>query len=260
MATAPAATLDVSIKGPLVRHIITLADSKRILGIRYSDWLLGAPSIETGIAASSMAQDEWGHARLLYAMLKDLGVDPTPVERDRPAAEYANLDPLDEPFSDWAAVVAGMVAVDTALSTALEELAAGSFEPARARIPKMLMEEAFHRDLGYAWFKRLAGGSAEATDRLRSSLLAALPRTLAWLEPDDASFQTLVRTGVVREGASERYWLQYGPLFEGVGVRASDVEPERGGWDAARSRGPGHPDLQAVEQARGDRNRALLVE
>ena len=48
----------------LRRLILTLADSKRMMGIRYSDWLLGAPSIEAGIAVSSMAQDEWGHARL----------------------------------------------------------------------------------------------------------------------------------------------------------------------------------------------------
>ena len=74
--------------GPLARHILSLADTKRLLGIRYSDWILGSPSIETGIAASSMAQDEWGHARLLYSMLKRLGFDPVAVEQDRPAERY----------------------------------------------------------------------------------------------------------------------------------------------------------------------------
>jgi 1,2-phenylacetyl-CoA epoxidase catalytic subunit len=55
---------------PLLRSLIlTLADTKRLLGIRYSDWMLGAPTLETGIAASSMAQDEWGHSRLTYALL-----------------------------------------------------------------------------------------------------------------------------------------------------------------------------------------------
>ena len=252
--------LDLSIESALIRHIITLADSKRILGIRYSDWLLGAPSIETGIAASSMAQDEWGHARLLYAMLKDLGVDPAAVERERPAVEYASLDPLDERFADWASVVSAMVCVDTALTAALEAFAAGSFEPARSRIPKMVMEETFHRDLGHAWFRRLASGSEEATERLSSSLTAMLPRTVAWLEPTDASFRALVAAGLVEEGATERFWVQHGAVFEGVGVNRSTVEAVREGWDESRSRGPGHPDLQTIEQARGDRNRALLVE
>ena len=36
--------------------ILALADSKRILGIRYADWVLGAPELEASIAASSMAQ------------------------------------------------------------------------------------------------------------------------------------------------------------------------------------------------------------
>ncbi len=75
--------LDDTGRAALRRLVTTLADSKRLMGIRYSDWLLGAPSIETGIATSSMAQDEWGHARLLYSMLKELDVDPVGVERDR---------------------------------------------------------------------------------------------------------------------------------------------------------------------------------
>jgi phenylacetate-CoA oxygenase PaaI subunit len=253
-------TLAPEVQAALARHVITLADSKRILGIRYSDWLLGAPSIETGIAASSMAQDEWGHARLLYAMLKDLGIDPGPVERDRPAEQYARLEALDEPVPDWAALVAVMVAVDTALSAALDAFARGCYEPARSRVPKMLMEEEFHRDLGLAWFRRLAAGSEEATRRLAESLEAVLPRTLAWLDPDDEPHRTLVGAGMVAEGAKDRYLAQYGAVFEGVGVRLDAVAPERGGWDVARSRGPGRPAAEVVEQARGDRNRALLVE
>src|SRR5262249_21343065 len=153
-----------------------------LLGIRYSDWLLGSPSIETGIAASSMAQDEWGHARLLYAMLKDCGLDPATVERERPAPDYASVDALDGPLPDWAAVVGMMVAVDTAVSCALDAFANGSYEAARSRIPKMLAEETFHRDLGLAWFRRLASSSGEATDRLADSLRSMLPRTVAWLD------------------------------------------------------------------------------
>jgi 1,2-phenylacetyl-CoA epoxidase catalytic subunit len=249
-----------TLRTALVRHVVTLADTKRILGIRYSDWLLGAPSIETGIAASSMAQDEWGHARLLYAMLKDLDADPTPVERERPAEAYASVDPLDRKLPDWAAVVATMVGVDAALSAALECFAAGEFEPARSRVPKMLMEETFHWDLGCAWFRRLAAGSEAARRRLAESLVAQLPRTLAWLEPRDQPFEELTRAGVVTAGATERFWSRTGPLFEAVGVAAGTVAPEAEGWDLARGRGPGHPDEDAVERARGDLNRALLVE
>jgi phenylacetate-CoA oxygenase PaaI subunit len=240
--------------------VITLADSKRLLGIRYSDWLLGSPSIETGIAASSMAQDEWGHARLLYAMLKELGLDPAAVERDRSAEEYASVDVLDRRFTDWAEVVTAMATVDTALSLALEAFASGTFEPARSRIPKMLAEEVFHRDLGVAWFSRLAGGSEAARRRLTTAVQDMLPRTMAWLEPADAQYGALLTAGVVGGRSMDAYRAQMAPVLERVGFSLAAVQPERTGWDLARSRGPGHPDEEAVERARGDKNRALLVE
>ena len=64
-----AAELSDDARAALRSLILTLADSKRVLGLRYSDRMLGAPTLEAGIAASSMAQDEWGHARLTYALL-----------------------------------------------------------------------------------------------------------------------------------------------------------------------------------------------
>ena len=132
-AKVRAEDLDEATRAALQRLILTLADTKRLMGLRYSDWVLGAPSIETGIAASSMSQDEWGHARLLYAMLKDFGVTPATVEHERPAAAYASVDPLDRAFPDWAAVVAGMVVVDGAATTALEAFSRGRFAPASSR-------------------------------------------------------------------------------------------------------------------------------
>ena len=154
--------LDDGARAALRRLLLTLADSKRLMGIRYSDWLLGAPSIEAGIATSSMSQDEWGHARLLYAMLKGLGEDPVAVEHERSDEAYASLDPLDTAFPDWAAVVAGMVLVDGALTVALEAFSRGSFEPATTRVPKMLAEEEFHASLGRAWYRRLGEEAARA--------------------------------------------------------------------------------------------------
>lgn len=253
-------SLDGPTRDALQRLILTLADSKRLMGIRYSDWLLGAPSIETGIAASSMAQDEWGHARLLYAMLKDLDVDPGPVEHERPADAYASVDALDRPFENWAGVVAGMVVVDGALTVALEGFAGGGLESARTRVPKMLSEEEFHASLGVAWYRRLAGATEEARELLATATRSMLPPVLAWLGADDDAARALVNAGVTRSGASlvETYRDRVRDVVAEVGVDAA-AEPSTG-WDAARARGPGHPDEEAVERARGDRNRALFVE
>lgn len=248
--------------GPLARHILSLADTKRLLGIRYSDWILGSPSIETGIAASAMAQDEWGHARLLYSMLKRLGFDPVAVEQDRPAGRYYSAPALDDPFPDWAAFVAATVIVDGALAVALESFAHGSFALARSRVPKMLAEEEFHRQFGAAWFARLANAGGEGAARLEGAARAMLPTTLAWLLPGDSAYETLVaecglwETARVREGFEARV----GAELAAVGLSLDEIPPARAGWDPERRRGPGAPGEEAVERARGDRNRALFVE
>ena len=254
--------LDTGTRDALRRLILTLADSKRLLGIRYSDWLLGAPSVETAIAASAMAQDEWGHARLLYAMLKDFEVDPMEVEHHRPPEGYASVDGLDEPFEDWAEVCAGIVVVDGALSVALEAFSQGRYSTATGRVPKMLGEEEFHADMGSAWFRRLSRGSSEARERLGAGVDRLLGRTLAWLAPSDDLHGRLVEQGLTEsaEALRARFEERVGPTLEVLDVDAAAAEPEREGWDPERGRGPGHPDDDAVERARGDRNRDLFVE
>lgn len=254
--------LDSDVEMPLRRLILGLADSKRLLGIRYSDWLLGAPSVETAIAASAMAQDEWGHARLLYAMLKDFELDPMVFEHERAPAEYASVDCLDDPFEDWAGVVAAIVVVDGALTVALDGFGGGGWETARGRVPKMLAEEEFHADMGRAWFRRLARGSDEARERLGAAVERFLGRTLAWLAPDDDSHERLAAAGITAPAPElrARFEERTAPILETLDVALDAVEPVRDGWDGERGRGPGHPDDDAVERARGDRNRDLFVE
>lgn len=255
------AALDQDQKAALERLLLTLADSKRLMGIRYSDWTIGAPSIETGIAASSMSQDEWGHARLLYSMFKGLDRDPVPLEHDRPASEYASVAELDEEMPDWAAVVAAMVLVDGALSAVLGSFAEGTFEPAQQRVPKMLAEEEFHASLGAAWFKRLAAAEGEAADLLKAAVDRMLPGLLAWVGADDAPMKALEGLGVIGAPADrlEAFHTSVRDLTALLGIDVTSVDAS-GDWDEQRGRTEGHLAEEAAERARGDKNRALFVE
>lgn len=259
---ATAAALQPAVREALRRQVLRLADGKRLLGLRYSDWLLGAPSLEACIAASSMAQDEWGHARLLYAMLKDVGEDPGVAERERRAGAYCSPPALDGPFADWCAFVVANVVVDGALYFALQGLAEGAYEIGRSRIPKMLAEEEFHRVHGLAWLRRLAGGGAVARARLREECERVLASTLAWLDPADGPADLLAAEELAVPGAvlRERFVADVGPALQLVDVDAAAVAPDRQGWHEARGRGPGEPDEDSVRRARGDKNRALFVE
>ena len=53
----------------------SLADNKAALGRRYAEWAVSAPTLESAVAAAAMAQDELGHSRSTYPVLKALGVE-----------------------------------------------------------------------------------------------------------------------------------------------------------------------------------------
>jgi 1,2-phenylacetyl-CoA epoxidase catalytic subunit len=155
-----------------------------------------------------------------------------------------------------------MVLVDGALTVALEGFSAGSFEPATTRVPKMLAEEEFHDSLAEAWYRRLAtSASDEARELLGAATRTMLPPMLAWLGAEDAAAKALVSAGVTAPAAKlvADYRARVGALVAEVGVDVASVSPGTG-WDSVRGRGPGHPDPDACERARGDRNRMLFVE
>ena len=254
-------TLNEDQRDALVRLIVTLADSKRLMGIRYSDWTLGAPSIETGVSMASMTQDEWGHARLLYAMLKTLDIDPGPFEYERTGDKFASVSALDREPLDWAAVVALMVLADGALSTMLRSVAQGTLEQARRRVPKMLAEEQYHASMGAAWYRRLAASGSESRRLLAAETEEMLPGLVSWVGADDAAARSMIALGVL--GSSEdRLKAFRGEVREFVALVGVDIDTvlETSDWDEVRGRAAGRPDEEACQRARGDRNRALLVE
>ena len=208
-----------------------------------------------------MTQDEWGHARLLYSMLKELELDPVAIEHERSADEYANVGTVDTEFPNWAAAVAGIVIADGAMFAALAAFSRGSFEPAQTRAPKMLAEEEFHSSLGAAWYRRLADSSGEAKSLLVEATAEMLPDTLAWLGAGDEASQALVAVGVTDSGpdtvAAFRDAVRDVLASAGVDIDGVEAAAE---WDPARGRGPGQPDEETVGRARGDLNRALFVE
>src|SRR5688572_1075644 len=116
--------------------ILVLADTKRLLGTRYAEWILGAPELEAGIACASMAQDEWGHGRLLYALLKDFGADVDQLEHGREPPEYRNLELLDSSPASWSELVVLNALVDTALTVQLEALRESTYTALRQRVGK----------------------------------------------------------------------------------------------------------------------------
>jgi phenylacetate-CoA oxygenase PaaI subunit len=278
LAAAPAydkaGQLPADVRAPLRDLILALADSKRVLGLRYSDRMLGSPTLEAGIAASSMAQDEWGHARLTIALLGDLGHDPKALEHDRPAAEYRSLQALDRDIEGWSGMTAAALLLDTALSVQYTALLQSRYTPVHNRVQKLLDEERFHFQYAAAWARRIAA-VPELRDGLQAELARYLPEALRWLGRDDApGAARLLEEGIVREPSSAlraRFLAKVGPVLEETGMAArlgvahdgdgwSAAEPDWAGWDDASRRAGGSLDEATAARARGDLNRALLLD
>ncbi|MEJ2483201.1 MAG: phenylacetate-CoA oxygenase subunit PaaI [Gemmatimonadota bacterium] len=232
--------LPESAREALAASLLSLADNKRILGMRYGEWILGAPTLEAGIACSAMAQDEWGHARILYATLKDFEFEPNVLEHERPADEYLNSELLDEPVAEWPDLLA----------------------------LKLLEEERFHFEHGRGWAMRL-GDTGAGRKALEAAFRKAVGPCLRWFGRPESEFgRQLVDAGVVSADADElrRRWRdRITPVFAEAGLEI----PESGeadvvewdDWDADRRRAAGGAlDEVTLARIRGDKNRSMLMD
>ncbi len=243
-----AADLPDDCRAPLRDLILALADSKRIMGIRFADWVLGAPELEASIAASSLSQDEWGHSRILYALLKDFGDDPDRLEHAREPAEYCNIEALDEPLATWPDFVVANAIVDTALTVQLEALADSRFVPLRQRVRKQLEEERFHSGHGAAWLRRLGRASDAAHRAVQDALAARWSAVLHWFGPDEFGARPKEERLLDATGRElrARFLARVGPLLDAAGLAApaaaldfSRAAAARAGADPTRRRWPG---------------------
>lgn len=250
--------------------LLSLADNKRILGMRYGEWILGAPTLEAGIACSAMAQDEWGHARILYATLKDFGRDPGPLEHEREAGAYLSSELLDAPVEEWPDLLALNLLFDAALSEQVEALTSSRYEPIHFKTRKLLEEERFHFEHGRGWSLRLAE-TAAGRNALNTAFRKALAPCLRWFGKGDGGFGRALReAGIAEAGPEElrgRWVARIAPVLReaNLGVLAEEIESglelDWSDWSADRRRsGGGGPHPETLARIRGDRNRSMLMD
>ena len=79
--------------------VVALADNKYFLARRLATWGVGAPTLESAVACTAIAQEEAGHARGLYSLLENFPADgaPLPLEREGDRERKYALSYLLEP-------------------------------------------------------------------------------------------------------------------------------------------------------------------
>ena len=263
--------LSEPVREALAATLLSLADNKRILGMRYGDWILGAPTLESGIACSAMAQDEWGHGRILYATLKDFGLDSGVLEHERTAEEYLSSELLDSAVEEWPDLLALNLLFDAALSVQVEALSNSSYEPIHFKTRKLLEEERFHFEHGRGWAIRLSDTVA-GREALEAAFRNAMGPSLRWFGRSEAGFGQLLEASGVSAGTPEflrQAWLdRVIPVLAEAGLEELAAEFESGGtgidwsgWNSDRRRdGSGGPDAETLARIRGDKNRSMLMD
>jgi 1,2-phenylacetyl-CoA epoxidase catalytic subunit len=219
--------------------VLSIADNKQMLGLRYAEWATRAPSLEADIAAAAMGLDDLGHSRVLYGCLEPLGEDPRGPERESDPAGLRALPYFDEPWSEWAQFVAANAILDTAFTAMIESCVNGSVEVLRHRLRKMLMEERYHFLHGRSWLK--SGINAAPLNR-------AWREAIEWFGPPDGEVAAMHRAGKLSLGPGELR----ARVEEQLETKAPKVDVDWKSWDSTRRRSsPGAIDSQTFGMLRG---------
>ncbi|CAN5643554.1 phenylacetate-CoA oxygenase subunit PaaC [soil metagenome] len=215
--------LEPNVRDALAGLLLAMADDEFVIGFWDSEWTGIAPMLEEDVAFSSIAQDEIGHARLLYEMVGALtgdGADRLAFGRE--AEDYRHAALLDHPRTDWAFSIARRWLYETADAVRLDALKASSFAPLKEVVAKIRREERYHLAHMDAWLRRLAEGGEETRRRLADSLEALAPDGLSVFTPLPGE-RLLVEQGLLGAPMAElaaRWSESAGRTLEALGLPA----------------------------------------
>jgi ring-1,2-phenylacetyl-CoA epoxidase subunit PaaC len=137
--------------------LLEIADDELILGWRNSEWTGIAPFLEEDVAFSSIAQNEIGHARALYALAaEELGTTPDELAFDRTPDEYrcSRLVAL-RLVPDWARTIARHYLYEQADAIRIAALRSHGDQRIAGLAAKIEREETYHRLHAEMWHERL---------------------------------------------------------------------------------------------------------
>ena len=211
--------------------VVALADNKYFLAHRLAAWGVGAPTLESAVACTAIAQEEAGHARGLYSLLEDFPRDvaPRPLERESDRERKYALSYLLEPTTSFVRGVAALTLADRACTVLLEAAAESSLEGLRKRAARILADERFHQRYADGRLRELS-----RTQALERELSALLPETLCWFGPDgEAGHEMLVAAGVLAQRNAplrQTFVSRLGAAAAAAGVELPIAKDKDGTW------------------------------
>lgn len=206
--------------------LFPMADEEFVIAERYTEWQVIAPTLESDIALSNIAQDELGHARLWYDLLQEFGYTESELLFERDPSDFTHATLVELPFDegDWADPIVRSYLYDVAEQLRLEALEDTSYPRIADRIGTVLSEESYHREHAQSWLERLCDDT-DGRERVQSSVDRLFPHALALFEPRNREReQDIVDLGIRTESLDDLrgQWIDItAPFLESLGVRIS---------------------------------------
>jgi ring-1,2-phenylacetyl-CoA epoxidase subunit PaaC len=215
----------------LANLLVVVGDNKHWMARWLSEWAVGAPGLESSVAAAAIAQGHFGQARALFPFVEQYLADHDlegPEERER---RY-NVAALDQPFGSWAQAVVTLFLVDNALNVVLRSVQETQPELER-RIGRVLDESRFYRDFAAGRLADLTRNWEHGRGQIEPHLVPVLTEMLCWFgPPEEVGVEHLVTQGVLtldNDGMRDAFLDDVAPTLLGLGYDLP-VEGHRGAW------------------------------
>lgn len=221
--------------------LFRLADDEFVVAERYSEWQVRAPTLESDLALSNIAQDEYGHARLWYDLLEDFGTGESALIWERPAEEWRHSTLVELPFAegDWADAIVRSYLYDVAEEIRLKALEDSAYGRIRDRVGKIQSEEGYHREHAESWLERLCEDD-DGRERVQQAVDRLLPHALTIFAPTDEAIESRIdELGLRTQSLADmrESWLEeIVPYFESLELSVDEPQlPDEVGRDTSHT-------------------------
>ncbi len=179
-------------------YLLAFADDEHLIGQQHTEWIGVAPFLEEDLAFSSIAQDELGHAAMLYDVLGEADQ----LAFARAAEDYRSCHLVELPCADWADALARHWLYDLAEHHRWQALTDSSVPAVAAAVERALREEDYHRRHAGVLLDHMRASPAGAADRAAAAVARILPLADALWEPVAGEADAL-RDGVAAASSAE---------------------------------------------------------
>jgi len=238
--------------------LLSISDTKLLLGYHFGEWTFRTPTLESGIATCNFAQDELGHVRLLHGLLKkSMGESDRTLVHERSAADYRSVRSLNSDIPNWLELISLSAVIDTGLTILLNSMSDSSYRPLRDRVGKILQEEKFHTDYTNAWVISLTNDSSERSKMVSDIFRKTIPVYAEWL--NSLNYSGLLEAGIQNKTNSEILDETIDAL-DALAVRAGLGTPKAVAVSAEQHADlPLHPDEDIIYSLRGEKNEVYRI-